>query len=172
MPHSRAPLLLVLVMSLAVAAGCGSSSSSGSSNGSSTPTTTPPSTSTPTSSGGSGGSLSGGSSFCGQAKSDVTNLNRNLAALASISYTPQRLKAEMTTIIAAYQKAEGEAPGAIKPDIAAVTQTMVKLKQIFAAHNYDLAASSAQAAPLFSDAKLKTSFAHLKAWAIANCGGV
>jgi hypothetical protein len=168
MPHSRAPLLLVLVMSLAVAAGCGSSSSSGSS----TPTTTPPTTSTPSSGGGSGGSLSGGSSFCGQAKSDVSNLNRNLAALASISYTPQRLKAEMTTIISAYQKAEGEAPGAIKPDIAAVTQTMVKLNQIFAAHNYDLAASSAQAAPLFTNAKLKSSFAHLKAWAIANCGGV
>jgi hypothetical protein len=171
MPHSRAALLLVLVTSLAVAAGCGSSSSSGSSNGSSTPTTTPPTTSTPTSSGG-GGSLSGGSGFCGQAKSDVSNLNRNLAALASISYTPQRLKAAMTTIIAAYQKAEGEAPGAIKPDIATVTQTMVKLNQIFAAHNYDPVASGAQAAPLFKNGKLQTAFAHLKAWAVANCGGV
>jgi hypothetical protein len=160
--HGRAPLLLLLVTALAVAAGCGRSSSSGTSSGSS-PTTTPPSTSTPTSSG--GGSLSGGSGFCGQAKSDVSDLNKNLAALASISYTPARLKADMQTIIAAYQKAEGEAPDAIKGD-------MVRLNQIFASHNYDPVASSAAAAPLFNNAKMKNAFAHLKAWAVANCGGL
>jgi hypothetical protein len=172
MLHGRAPLLLLLlVAALAVAAGCGSSSSSaGTGSGSSAPTTTP-STSTPASSGG-GGSLSGGSSFCGQAKSDVANLERNLAALASISYTPKRLKAEMETIIAAYQKAEGEAPDAIKPDIATVYQAMSKLNQIFAAHNYDPVASEAQAASLFTNAKMKYAFAHLKAWAVANCGGL
>jgi hypothetical protein len=168
MQHGRAPLLLLLVTSLAVAAGCGSSSSSGTGSGSSTPTSTPPSTSTPASSG--GGSLSGGSSFCGQAKSDVINLKRNLAALASISYTPKRLKAEMDTIVAAYQKAEGEAPGVIKPDIATVYQAMNKLNQIFAAHNYDPIASGAQAAPVFNNTKLQSAFAHLKAWAVANCG--
>jgi hypothetical protein len=170
MLHGRAPLLLLLVTALAVAAGCGSSSSSGTSSGSSTPTTTPPSTSTPTSSG--GGSLSGGSGFCGQAKSDVSDLNKNLAALASISYTPARLKADMQTIIAAYQKAEGEAPDAIKGDITTVAQAMVKLNQIFASHNYDPVASGAAAAPLFNNAKMKNAFAHLKAWAVANCGGL
>jgi hypothetical protein len=171
MLHGRAPLLLLLMTALAVAAGCGSSSSSGTSSGSSTPTTTPPSTSTPTSSGG-GGSLSGGSGFCGQAKSDVSDLNRNLAALASISYTPARLKADMQTIIAAYQKAEGEAPDAIKGDITTVAKAMVKLNQIFASHNYDPVASGAAAAPLFNNAKMKNAFAHLKAWAAANCGGL
>jgi hypothetical protein len=165
MLHGRAPLLLLLVTALAVAAGCGSSSGSGTSSGSSTPTTTQPSTSNPISS-------SGGSSFCGQAKSDVADLNRNLAALASISYTPKRLKADMETIIAAYQKAEGEAPDAIKPDITTVTQAMVKLNRIFAAHNYDPVASGAAAAPLFNNAKMKNAFAHLKAWAVANCGGL
>lgn len=169
MPRSRAPLvLLLLVTAVAVAAGCGSSSSSGgSSTGSTPPATSTPTTTTPPAGTGSGGS--GGSGFCAQGKADVKQLQAELAALSSISSTPARLKAEMKTILNAYKAAEGQAPSEIKPDIAAVYATMSKMDQIFAAHNYDLMTSAPQAAPLFQSHALKAHFAHLKAWAAANC---
>jgi hypothetical protein len=81
------------------------------------------------------GTGSGSSSFCGQAKSDIKTLQTDLAGLASISSSPQRLKATMQTVIAAYQQAEQQAPDEIKPDIAVVSTFMSQLNQAFAAHN-------------------------------------
>ena len=166
MQRGRAPLVLVLVTAVALAAGCGSSSSSSSTSGGSTPSTSTPSTpSTST-----GGSVSGGGSFCGQGKADLKQLNAQLALAANISSTPQRLKAQMQTILAAYQKAEGEAPSQIKGDVAAIYSTMSKLNQILAAHGYNLMASGAQAALLFTSTQFKAAGKHLQAWAKVNCG--
>jgi hypothetical protein len=166
MQRGRAPLVLVLVTAVALAAGCGSSSSSPSTSGASTPSASTPSTpSTST-----GGSLSGGDSFCGQGKADLKQLKAQLALAANISSTPERLKAQLQTIMAAYQKAEGEAPSQIKGDIAAISSTMSELNQILAAHGYNLMASAAQAAPLFNSPQFKAAGKHLQAWAKANCG--
>jgi hypothetical protein len=170
MSRVRISLFVTLAVVLLAGAGCGSSSSSGGSSGT-TPVSTPPSTpaSTPASSG-STGSGSGGSPFCVQAKADVAKLHTDLAGLAAISSTPQRLKATLTTIIAAYQKAEQEAPDQIKPDIATVSTFMVQLNQAFAAHNYVPQQAAPTVLPLLQSAKLKVAFAHLKAWGVANCG--
>ncbi len=167
MPRSRVPLVLLLVTAVALAAGCGSSSGSSSTNNSSIPISTTPA-STPSSS--TGGSVSGGSSFCSQGKADLKELKAQLAAAASISSTPARLKAQVQTVMNAFQKAEGEAPSQIQGDIATIATTMNKLNQILAAHNYDLVSSAAQAGAVIDGAQFKAASNHLQAWATANCG--
>ncbi|MDX6548083.1 MAG: hypothetical protein QOG33_1633 [Gaiellales bacterium] len=166
MSRVRIALLASLAVTLLAGAGCGSSSGS-SSSAASTPASTPTSTPTSTASTGTG---SGGSSFCGQARSDFSTLQADLAGLASISSTPQRLKATLQTVIAAYQQAEQQAPDQIKPDIATVSTFMSQLNHAFAAHSYDAMQAAPTALPILKSAKLKAAFAHLKAWGVANCG--
>jgi hypothetical protein len=167
MSRVRISLFATLAVALLAGAGCGSSSGSPSSSGTSTPVSTPASTPSSSTSTGTG---SGASSFCGQAKSDFTTLQTDLAGLASISSSPQRLKATLQTVMAAYQQAEQQAPDEIKPDIAVVSTFMSQLNQAFAAHNYDPTQAAPTAEPLLKSAKLKVAFAHLKAWGVANCG--
>jgi hypothetical protein len=166
MSRVRISLFVTLAVTLLAGAGCGSSSSSGSS-GATTPVSTPASTPSSSTSTGSG---IGGSGFCGQAKSDMAKLKADLAGLATISSSPQRLKATLATVIAAYQKAQQQAPDQIKPDIGTVATFMSQLNQAFAAHNYDATLAAPTVLPLLKSAKLNVAFAHLKAWAAANCG--
>jgi hypothetical protein len=166
MSRVRIFLLASLAVALLGGAGCGSSSGS-SSSGATTPVLAPSSATSSTTSTNTG---SGGSGFCGQAKSDFATLQTDLAGLASISSTPQRLKATLQTVIAAYQKAEQQAPDQIKPDIATVSTFMSQLSHAFAAHNYDAMQAAPTALPILKSAKLKVAFAHLKAWGVANCG--
>src|SRR6476661_8143794 len=133
-PMSRVRTLLVasVAVVLIACAGCGSSSSSGGSSsaanaGLGVTTTTPPAT---TQSGGGGG----GSSFCSTGKADVASLKAKLATFATSGTDPKAFKSEMLTIQKAYQQAESQAPGEIKPDLAAVNTFITKLNQIFAAH--------------------------------------
>lgn len=166
MQLGRATLVPLLVTAVALAAGCGGSSSSSSTTGSSSPSTSTPSTpSTST-----GGSTTGGGSFCGQGKADLKQLRTQLALASQISSPPQRVKAQMQTILTAYKNAEGEAPSQIKGDIATIYSTMNKMDQILAAHNYSLVASVAQLSPVFESGQFKAAGDHLQAWAKANCG--
>jgi hypothetical protein len=164
---SRVSVILPMILALAMlTAACGGSSSSSTPSSSSPSSSTPSTTAQPSTSSGGGG----GSAFCGQAKSDIASARASLAAIAGIASTPTRLKAEFQTILAAYQKAESQAPSAIKPDIAEVYTFMQQLNTAFAAHGYNPVAAGPSAAPLLRSAKLKQAFAHLKAWALVNCG--
>jgi hypothetical protein len=162
------PLLFASVAVVLVAgAGCGSSSSSGASSaanaGLGVTTTTPPAT---TQSGGVGG---GGSSFCSTGKADVESLKAKLAAFATSGTDPTAFKSEMLTIQHAYQQAESQAPGEIKPDLAAVDTFITKLDQIYAAHGWNPLAAGPAAVPLLQNNSLKAHMNHLQAWAKANC---
>jgi hypothetical protein len=79
----------------------------------------------------------------------------------------------MSTVKDAYSNAESNAPSEIKPDIAEVVDFVNKLDKAFAAHGYDLQQSATTVEPLYlaNAAKLKQAGRHLKAWAVANCGG-
>ena len=151
-----------------VAGGCGGSSSSSGSqtgSGSSTPTTQPPST--PAGSTGDTGSLTG---FCGEAATELANLQAELAPLANIQSTPARLKAEVQTLMDTYRKIMNEAPSDIKPDIAVLVGAMDTFQQALAAHNYDPVAAAPAIAAAFQTAKLKQADDHIVAWARTNCG--
>jgi len=160
------PLLFASVAVVLVAgAGCGSSSSSGGSSAANAGlgvTTTPPAT---TQSGGVGG----GSSFCSTGKADVESLKAKLAAFATSGTDPTAFKSEMLTIQHAYQQAESQAPGEIKPDLAAVDTFITKLDQIYAAHGWNPLAAGPAAVPLLQNNGLKAHMSHLQAWAKANC---
>jgi hypothetical protein len=164
------PLLFVSVAVVLMAgAACGSSSSSGASSsaanaGLGVTTTTPPSTTQ--SSGSVGG---GGSSFCATGKADVASLKAKLAALATSGTDPQAFKAKMLTIQHAYQQAESQAPGEIKPDLAAVNAFITKLDNILAAHGWNPLAAGTAAVPLLQNNGLQGHMNHLQAWAKANC---
>jgi hypothetical protein len=162
------PLLFASVAVVLVAgAGCGSSSSSGASSaanaGLGVTTTTPPAT---TQSGGVGG---GGSIFCSTGKADVESLKAKLAGFATSGTDPTAFKSEMLTIQHAYQQAESQAPGEIKPDLAAVDTFITKLDQIYAAHGWNPLAAGPAAVPLLQNNSLKAHMNHLQAWAKANC---
>jgi hypothetical protein len=162
------PLLVASVAIVLIAgAGCGSSSSSGGSSsaanaGLGVTTTTPPVT---TQSGGGGG----GSSFCSTGKADVASLKAKLASFATSGTDPTAFKSEMQTIQKAYQQAESQAPGEIKPDLAAVNAFITKLDQIYAAHGWNPLAAGPAAVPLLQNNSLKAHMNHLQAWAKANC---
>ena len=166
---SRArPLLFVSVAVVLIAgAGCGSSSSSGSSSaanaGLGVTTTTPPATTQ------SGGGVGGGSSFCSTGKADVESLKAKLASFATSGTDPKAFKSEMLTIQHAYQQAESQAPGEIKPDLAAVDTFITKLDQIYAAHGWNPLVAGPYAVPLLQNNGLKAHMNHLQAWAKANC---
>jgi hypothetical protein len=160
------PLLVASVAVVLIAgAGCGSSSSSGGSSsaanaGLGVTTTTPPAS---TQSGG------GGSSFCSTGKADVENLKAKLASFATSGTDPTAFKSEMQTIQKAYQQAESQAPGEIKPDLAAVNAFIAKLDQVYAAHGWNPIAAAPAALPLLQNNGLKAHMNHLQAWAKANC---
>jgi hypothetical protein len=162
------PLLFASVAVVLIAgAGCGSSSSSGGSSsaanaGLGVTTTTPPTTQ-------SGGGTGGGSSFCSTGKADVASLQAKLTSFATSGADPQAFKSEMLTIQKAYQQAQSQAPGEIKPDLAAINTFITKLNQIFAAHGWNPLAAGPAAAPLLQNNTLKAHMNHLKAWATANC---
>ena len=161
------PLLATSVAVMLIAgAGCGSSSSGGSSSaanaGLGVTTTTPPAT---TQSGGAGG----GSSFCSTGKADVASLRAKLASFATSSTDPKAFKSEMLTIQKAYQQAQSQAPGEIKPDLAAINTFITKLNQIFAAHGWNPLVAGPAALPLLQNNGLKAHMNHLQAWAKANC---
>ena len=161
------PLLVASVAVVLIAgAGCGSSSSSGGSSsaanaGLGVTTTTPPAS---TQSGG-----GGGSSFCSTGKADVASLKAKLASFATSGTDPTAFKSEMQTIQKAYQQAESQAPGEIKPDLAAVNAFITKLDQIYAAHGWNPIAAAPAALPLLQNNGLKAHMNHLQAWAKANC---
>ena len=161
------PLLVASVTVVLIAgAGCGSSSSSGGSSsaanaGLGVTTTTPPAS---TQSGG-----GGGSSFCSTGKADVASLKAKLASFATSGTDPTAFKSEMQTIQKAYQQAESQAPGEIKPDLAAVNAFIAKLDQIYAAHGWNPIAAAPAALPLLQNNGLKAHMNHLQAWAKANC---
>jgi len=161
------PLLAASVAVMLIAgAGCGSSSSSGGSSsaanaGLGVTTTTPPAS---TQSGG-----GGGSSFCSTGKADVASLKAKLASFATSGTDPTAFKSEMLTIQKAYQQAESQAPGEIKPDLAAVNAFITKLDQIYAAHGWNPIAAAPAALPLLQNNGLKAHMNHLQAWAKANC---
>ena len=162
------PLLFASVaVALIAGAGCGSSSSSGGSSaanaGLGVTTTTPPTTQSTGSVGG------GGSSFCSTGKADLASLRAKLASFASAGSDPQAFKSQMLTIQKAYQQAQSQAPGEIKPDLAAINTFITKLNQVFAAHGWNLLAAGPAAAPLIQNNTLKAHMNHLKAWATANC---
>jgi hypothetical protein len=160
------PLLVASVAVVLIAgAGCGSSSSSGGSSsaanaGLGVTTTTPPAS---TQSGG------GGGSFCSTGKADVASLKAKLASFATSGTDPTAFKSEMQTIQKAYQQAESQAPGEIKPDLAAVNAFIAKLDQIYAAHGWNPIAAAPAALPLLQNNGLKAHMNHLQAWAKANC---
>jgi len=157
----------VAVLALAGAA-CGSSSSSSAGGGaSSTPTSTPPVSTPPSSVSGGGG---GGSTFCGEAASNIKDTQAKLAELAAIASTPARLKAEMQTLLTAYQKAIDQAPSEIKGDLQTVHDAINQLNQLLVQNAYNLQAVGAQGIDIFQSPKLQTAFKHLKAWGHANCG--
>jgi len=163
------PLLFASVaVALIAGAGCGSSSSSGGSSsanaGLGATTTTPPTTQSTGSVGG------GGSSFCSTGKADLASLQAKLASFATSSSDPQAFKSQMLTIQKAYQQAESQAPGEIKPDLAAVNTFITKLDQIYAAHGWNPIAAGPAALPLLQNNGLKAHMNHLQAWAKANCG--
>ena len=161
------PLLVASVAVVLIAgAGCGSSSSSGGSSsaanaGLGVTTTTPPAS---TQSGG-----GGGSSFCSTGKADVASLKAKLASFATSGTDPTAFKSEMQTIQKAYQQAESQAPGEIKPDLAAVNAFIAKLDQVYAAHGWNPIAAAPAALPLLQNNGLKAHMNHLQAWAKANC---
>ena len=161
------PLLVASVAVVLIAgAGCGSSSSSGGSSsaanaGLGVTTTTPPAS---TQSGG-----GGGSSFCSTGKADVASLKAKLASFATSGTDPTAFKSEMQTIQKAYQQAESQAPGEIKPDLAAINTFITKLNQIFAAHGWNPLVAGPAALPLLQNNGLKAHMNHLQAWAKANC---
>ncbi len=163
------PLLFASVAVVLIAgAGCGSSSSSGGSSsaanaGLGVTTTTPPTTQS------GGGGTGGGSSFCSTGKADVASLQAKLTSFATSGADPQAFKSEMLTIQKAYQQAQSQAPGEIKPDLAAINTFITKLNQIFAAHGWNPLAAGPAAAPLLQNNTLKAHMNHLKAWATANC---
>ena len=126
-----------------------------------------------TSTSSSSGNLGGGSSYCGQGKDEIKQLQSKLASVNSITSASDRLKQYMSTLKSAYANAESNAPSQIQPDLAEITTFINKLDAAFAAHNYNLQQSLATAEPLYlaNAAKLKLAGTHLKAWAAANCGG-
>ena len=165
MPRVRPLLFASVAVVLIAGAGCGSSSSSGGSSsaanaGLGVTTTTPPAS---TQSGG------GGSSFCSTGKADVASLKAKLASFATSGTDPTAFKSEMQTIQKAYQQAESQAPGEIKPDLAAVNAFIAKLDQIYAAHGWNPIAAAPAALPLLQNNGLKAHMNHLQAWAKANC---
>ena len=167
MSRVRTLLVASVAVMLIAGAGCGSSSSSGSSSaanaGLGVTTTTPPATSQ------SGGGVGGGSSFCATGKADVASLKAKLASFAASGTDPTAFKSEMLTIQKAYQQAESQAPGEIKPDLAAVNTFITKLDQIYAAHGWNPLAAGPAAVPLLQNNGLKAHMSHLQAWAKANC---
>jgi len=168
MSRVRTLLVASVAVVLIAGAGCGSSSSSGGSSsaanaGLGVTTTTPPAS---TQSGGGGG---GGSSFCSTGKADVASLKAKLATFATSGTDPKAFKSEMLTIQKAYQQAESQAPGEIKPDLAAVNTFITKLNQIFAAHGWNPLVAGPAALPLLQNNGLKAHMNHLQAWAKANC---
>jgi hypothetical protein len=167
MSHVRPLVYASVAVVLIAGAGCGSSSSSGSSSaanaGLGVTTTTPTATSQ---SGGVGG---GGSSFCSTGKADVESLKAKLASIATSGTDPKAFKSEMLTIQHAYQQAESQAPGEIKPDLVAVDAFITKLDQIYAAHGWNPLAAGAAAVPLLQNNGLQAHMNHLQAWAKANC---
>jgi len=163
------PLLFASVaVVLTASAACGSSSSTGASssaaNGGLGVTTIP--TTTAQSGGGVGG---GGSSFCATGKADVASLKAKLAALATSGTDPQAFKAKMLTIQHAYQQAESQAPGEIKPDLAAVDTFITKLDNIYAANGWNPLVAGPKAVQLLQNNGLQGHMNHLQAWAKANC---
>src|SRR6476660_2112999 len=165
MSRVRTLLVASVAVVLIAGAGCGSSSSSGGSSsaanaGLGVTTTTPPAT---TQSGG------GGSTFCSTGKADVASLKAKLATFATSGTDPKAFKSEMLTIQKAYQQAESQAPGEIKPDLAAVNTFITKLNQIFAAHGWNPLVAGPAALPLLQNNGLKAHMNHLQAWAKANC---
>src|SRR6476646_3277933 len=112
-------------------------------------------------------SSSGGS--CSTGKADVASLKAKLATFATSGTDPEAFKSEMLTIQKAYQQAESQAPGEIKPDLAAVNTFITKLNQIFAAHGWNPLVAGPAALPLLQNNGLKAHMNHLQAWAKANC---
>jgi hypothetical protein len=168
MSRTRSSGCALLVTAALLVAGCGSSSSSSSpeaGSAGSTPSTQPPSTQPASSEG--LGSLTG---FCGQAAKKLADLQVKLAPLADIQSTPERLKAEMQTLIATYTNIMNESPSDIKPDIAVLVAAMNQLQQVLAAHNYDPVAAGPAIAEAFQTSKLKQADDHILAWAKTNCG--
>jgi hypothetical protein len=165
MSHVRPLVFASVAVVLIAGAGCGSSSSSGSSSAANAGlgVTTPPATTQ------SGGVGEGGSSFCATGKADVESLKAKLASIATSGTDPKAFKSEMLTIQHAYQQAESQAPGEIKPDLAAVDAFITKLDQIYAAHGWNPLAAGAAAVPLLQNNGLQAHMNHLQAWAKANC---
>jgi hypothetical protein len=160
------PLLVAgrIVIALTAAA-CGSSSSSGST--ATTAPTSPTTLSTAPATTTSGGSDNG---FCGSAKKDLKDLQTEDNALFAGGVTPDAIKTEFSNLQSAYAHALSQAPAEIKPDLAVITQFIGKLNTVLASDNYNIQAAAPQLESLASSTQLKQASAHLKAWAVANCG--
>jgi hypothetical protein len=122
---------------------------------------------TTTDTGGGGG---GSGDFCADAKKDSKDLETSLASVYSGQSTKATLQKEVDTIIAAYTKAESQAPDQIKPDLAVFLTFMTKLKQVYASAGSDPTQALQKLEPLVHSAKLKKASLDLKNWAKANCG--
>ena len=168
MTRVRPFLFASVALLLMAGAACGSSSSSGSSSSPNTglgvTTTTPPAT---TQSGGGGGSDNG---FCGAAKQDLKDLQAEDNSLFAGGVSPDAIKTEFTNLQSAYAHALTQAPSAIKPDLAVIVGFIGKLNHVLASYNYNLATAAPQLESLAASSRLKQAGAHLKAWAVANCG--
>jgi hypothetical protein len=169
MSRVRPVLFASVAVLLMAGAACGSSSSSGSSSsgnaGLGVTTTTPPAT---TQSGGGGGG--GDNGFCGSAKKDLKDLQAEDASLFAGGVSPNAIKTEFNNLQAAYAHAQSQAPSAIKPDLAVIVTFIGKLNHALASNNYNLQVAAPQLESLASSTQLKQASAHLKAWAVANCG--
>jgi hypothetical protein len=166
---SRAYPLLVaglIVMALAAAA-CGSSSSSGSTATTAPTSPTTLSTAPATTTSGGGGSDNG---FCGSAKKDLKDLQAEDNALFAGGVTPDAIKTEFSNLQSAYAHALSQAPAEIKPDLAVISGFIGKLNKVLASDNYNIQAAAPQLESLAGSTQLKQAGAHLKAWAVANCG--
>ncbi len=167
---------IVVVCALALALGaaaCGSSSNSSTSaptsavaGGASTAPTSD--TSASTSSGGGGDN----SDFCASAKAQTKGLQKELEPLASITSSPQRLKATWAVIDKAYGNIIATAPSEIKPDLLVMYGGFQQLQAFYAQNGYNAAKALPQFEKTFTSAKFKTAAAHLEAWSKANCGSL
>jgi|1185.fasta_scaffold422950_1 hypothetical protein len=161
------PLLVagLIVMALTAAA-CGSSSSSGSTTTTAPTSPTTLSTAPATTSGGGAGDTG----FCGSAKKDLKDLQAEDSSLLAGGVTPDAIKTEFSNLRSAYAHALSQAPAEIKPDLAVISRFIGKLNTVLASDNYNIRAAAPQLESLANSTQLKQAGAHLKAWAVANCG--
>lgn len=168
----RIRLLSVIALAVALGVGasaCGSSSSSSSSGGA----TNDGGVTAPVSSGGTTdlGSISGGSGFCGEAKGKIAHLKAQMAALATITSDPERIKKQVEALTSFAQSAEADAPSEIQGDVAVFADFLKHMGDLYAQAGYDPAKAAPTILPYLQSeqSKLDAASNHVGAWAKANC---